>query len=49
MIRIQVSKSTGKIFHVDETDKVTEVEGVSSKDALKTILAKVKAKGLKEK
>ena len=49
MIRIQVSKSTGKVFHVDETDKVIEVDGVSNKNTFKTILAKVKAKGLKDK
>lgn len=49
MIRVQVSKSTGRVSHIDETGKATEVEGVSGRDNLKVILAKVKAKGLKEK
>ena len=49
MIRIQTSKSTGKVIHTDAQGKTTEVTELPLKASLKAILARVKAMGLKDK
>ncbi len=46
MIRIQVSKSTGRTVHIDKNGKPTEITNLPPQASLKAILARAKAMGL---
>lgn len=46
MIRVQISKSTGKVIHTDKDGKKTVVTGLPSQANLNVIKARIKAMGL---
>ena len=49
MIRIQISKSTGKTTYIGKLGKRTVIDGIARRANLKDTIARAKVKGLKTK
>ena len=49
MIRVEISKSTGRVTHVDQSGNRVVVDGLPPQANIKAIEARIKAKGLKVK
>lgn len=47
MIKIEISKSTGKATHVAKDGKRTEITALPPQASLKAVIARAKAMGLK--